>query len=408
MSVRAHRNHNIDPAVVRSSQFDRIFQTQFPGNYGGSSEQVFSQPLVYTPSGDDTQYVYVATTQNNVYKLDAQTGEILASRDLHIPFLVEDLNGCTDINPHIGVTGTGVIDPETDTYYFLAKTYEDQTQINVAQGRPDGRYYLHALDVNDLSERPNFPVDLEGTISRNNPTRMFNGGDHLQRPGLLHVGQWIYAGLGSHCVHYNFTGWVMGWDKTTGEQIERFSTQGEGVPNDVEGAGIWMSGGGLAYDGAGSIFYATGNGYASQLAEVPVNGRDPPTALEQAAVHMTIQDDGTLDVVDFFMPEEKRELDGADMDLGTSPLQILPSEFSCGNVQRIGVVTGKSGKTYWLNLDDLGGYRNGGVGLDNVLQIYQHENSVYAGAGVYPLEGGYIYINGKTAILPVFNPSRHH
>jgi hypothetical protein len=99
--------------------------------------------------------------------------------------------------------------------------------------------------------------------------------------------------------------------------------------------------------------------------------------------------------VDFFMPWEKTQLDGADRDLGTSPLELLPSEFSCGDIRRIGVVTGKSGKTYWLNLDNLGGYQNGPNKLDNIIQVYQNENSVYAGAGVYPLEGGYIYINGK-------------
>jgi hypothetical protein len=59
----------------------------------------------------------------------------------------------------------------------------------------------------------------------------------------------------------------------------------------------------------------------------------------------------------------------------------------------MGVVTGKSGKTYWLDLDNLGGYQNGPNKLDDVIQVYQNENSVYAGAGVYPLEGGYIYIN---------------
>jgi hypothetical protein len=154
-----------------------------------------------------------------------------------------------------------------------------------------------------------------------------------------------------------------------------------------------MSGGGLASDGKGSMFYATGNGYASQLDNIPVSGRNPPTSLEEAAVHMTINDDGTLTVVDFFMPWEKKALDGADKDLGTSPLEILPSQFSCGIYQRIGVVTGKSGKTYWINLDDMGGYQNGPNKLDNVIQVTQNENSVYAGAGVYPLEGGYIYIN---------------
>ena len=396
----------MDPAIVGSSEFDQLFRTELPGNYKGYKEQIFSQPLVYTPEGSDRQFVYFATTQNNVYKLDAQTGEIVASRSLHIPFLTADLDGCVDINPTIGIIGTGVIDPSSETLFLAAKTYLDQDGGENPQGRPAGRYYLHALDVNDLSERDNYPINLEGTVARNSPVRAFNGGILLQRPALLQQGQYIYAAFGSHCVQYDFTGWIIAWDKTTGELVERFVTQGEGVPLDKKGAGIWMSGGGLASDDAGSIFFATGNGYASQLAKIPVKGYNPPTALEQAAVHLSMNEDGTLDVVDFFMPHEKQELDGADKDLGTSPLQILPSEFSCGTYTRIGVITGKSGKTYWLNLDNLGGYRNGADGLDDVIQVYQNENSVYAGAGVYPLEGGYIYINGKYAACHASSPLR--
>ncbi|KUJ19463.1 WSC-domain-containing protein [Mollisia scopiformis] len=386
-------NHNMDPAIVGSSQFGQLFKTALPGKYGGAAEQVFSQPLVYTTPSDGIQYVYLATTQNNLYKINAKTGAIVLSRNLAIPFLTSDLNGCVDINPHVGVTATGVIDPDTDTLYLTSKTYSDQRQINVAQGKPSGRYFLHAINVNDLSERPNFPVNLEGVVARNNPIRSFNGGIHHQRPALLHTGRYIYAGFASHCVQYNFTGWIMGWDKTTGAQVERWATEGGGVPNTTPGAGVWMSGGGLASDDAGSLFFASGNGYASQLSTIPVNGRNPPTSLEEAAVHMTINDDGSLTIVDFFMPWEKTQLDGADRDLGTSPLELLPKEFSCGDIQRIGVVTGKSGKTYWLNLDDLGGYQNGPNKLDDIIQVYQNENSVYAGAGVYPLEGGYIYIN---------------
>ncbi|KAK7425150.1 hypothetical protein QQX98_000064 [Neonectria punicea] len=386
-------NHNMDPAIVGSPQFDMLFKTPLPGTYVGYAEQVFSQPLVYTPSKGTTQYVYWATSQNNVYKMNAKTGEIVASRNLHIPFLTADLDGCVDINPCIGVTATGVIDPATDTLYLTAKTYLKQDAGPVAQGRPAGRYYVHALDVSDLSERPNFPVNLEGLIATNNPERMFTGGIHHQRPGLLHTGQFIYAGFASHCVQYNFTGWIIGFDKTSGNIVERWATQGKGVPADVKGGGIWMSGGGLSSDDAGSMFFATGNGYASQLATIPVNGFDPPTSMEEAAVHMNINSDGSLKIVDFFMPYEKQELDGGDKDLGTSPLEMLPSQFSCGDVKRMGVVTGKSGKTYWLNLDNLGGYRNGLNHKDKVIQVFQNENSVYAGAGVYPLEGGYIYIN---------------
>ncbi|OAA65943.1 legume lectin domain containing protein [Niveomyces insectorum RCEF 264] len=385
-------NHNMDPAIVGSSEFAQIFKTKLPGAYNGAAEQIFSQPLVYTPA-DGNQYVYFATTQNNVYKLDAKTGEILVSRNLGIPFLTADLNGCVDINPCVGVTSTGVIDPDTDTLYLTSKTYADQNGGTGPQGKPNGRYYLHALDVNNLTEQAHFPVDLEGIVARNNPARSFNGGIHHQRPGLLHSGQYIYAGFASHCVQYNFTGWLMGFDKTTGTVVEHFATEGEGVPNTTPGGGIWMSGGGLASDDRGSLFFGTGNGYASQLSTVPVEGHNPPTSLEEAAVHMTLNDDGSVTLVDFFMPQEKQALDGADKDLGTSPLELLPSEFACGNVSHMGVITGKSGKTYFLDLDDLGGYRTGPNSGDRVIQVYQNENSVYAGAGVYPLEGGYVYIN---------------
>ncbi|KAI4115242.1 MAG: hypothetical protein LQ345_004126 [Seirophora villosa] len=382
----------MDPSVVGSPQFGQLWTSKLPGDYRGSLEQIFHQPLVYTLD-DGIQYVFIATSQNNVYKINAKTGTIVASRNLHIPFLTQEIIPCLDINPNVGVTGTGVIDPSTDTWYLAAKTYEDQT--DQVKGLDNGRYFFHAIDVNTLDEKPGFPKPLEGTIAKNNPKRVFQGGKHLQRPALLLSGQYVYAAFASHCVQYNFTGWVMGWDKTSGAIVERFSTQGGLEPVTVPGGGIWMSGGGLATDGKGSMYYSTGNGYASQLHGNPVPGRQPPTALEEAVVNMKINDDGSLTTVDFFMPWEKEQLDGADKDLGTTPFELLPPEtFTCPNAKRMGVVTGKSGKTYILNLDNLGGYQMGANKLDAIPQeAIQNENSVYAGAGVYPLEGGYIYIN---------------
>lgn len=50
----------------------------------------------------------------------------------------------------------------------------------------------------------------------------------------------------------------------------------------------------------------------------------------------------------------------AKSDLGTTPLELLqPDVFACPNVKRMGVVIGKSGKMYILNLDNLGGYQQG-------------------------------------------------
>jgi len=83
----------MDPAVVGSPNFGNVFQTQFLGNFNGiGAEQIFSQPLVFT-GNDGIQYVFVATTQNNIYKLNAKTGAIVASRNMHVPFLSADLNG---------------------------------------------------------------------------------------------------------------------------------------------------------------------------------------------------------------------------------------------------------------------------------------------------------------------------
>ncbi|KAF2711719.1 WSC-domain-containing protein [Pleomassaria siparia CBS 279.74] len=394
-------NHNMDPNVVGSSDFGQIFKTLLPGNFNGmAAEQIFASPLVYT-GNDGVQHVYVSTTQNNLYKLNAKTGAIVMSRNLHVPFLQVELESCVDINPLIGITATGVIDPVTGIWYVTSKTYTEQFQNGNFSptnppGRLNGRYWQHAVHTEDLSEAAGWPVLIDGTVFRNNPNRMFIGGNQHSRPGALLVGDYLYTGYASHCVQYNYTGAIIGVHKTTGQIIEAYAMEGGPEPNSIRGGGVWMSGGGLAYDGRGSMYFATGNGYASQLKATgnAVPGRTPPTSLEEAAINAKIHADGTLSIIDFFMPWEKTQLDGADKDLGSSPLEILPSDvFSCPNQRRIGVVTGKSGKTYWLDLDNLGGYQMGANSLDAAIQVFQNENSVYVGAGVLPLGGGYVYIS---------------
>ena len=254
----------MDPAVVSSQQFGLLFRTALPGkNPNGVPEQIFGSPLVYTAS-DGVQYVYVATTMNNIYKIDAKKGTIAASRNVGRPFLQTDLGTCTDISPVIGVTATGVIDPASGTWFFSSKTYVDQDP-NGATGRPNGRYYIHGVSTDDLSEKPSFPTDIEYTVARNNPLRSFTGGIHHQRPGLLLFKDYVYVGFASHCIQYNYTGWIMGFKKDTGSLVEAYAMEGAGVGNTVSGAGVWMSGGGLASNGIDSIYWSSGNGQASQL-----------------------------------------------------------------------------------------------------------------------------------------------
>lgn len=205
-------------------------------------------------------------------------------------------------------------------------------------------------------------------------------------------------------VQWNFTGWIFGWHKETGKIVAKFAMEG-GREKSAIGGGVWMSGGGLASDNPGRMFFATGNGYASQLADDPVPGRFPPTALEEAVVNMAINDDGSLTPVDFFMPWEKRDLDAMDKDLGTSGFVLLdPTTFSTALVKRIGCVAGKTGKLYFLNLEDLGGYQMGPGRRDKVLQTVQMAAPVFSSAGSYPLEGGYVYITpvGKETVAYKF------
>ncbi|KAF1979686.1 hypothetical protein BU23DRAFT_636887 [Bimuria novae-zelandiae CBS 107.79] len=281
---------------------------------GFAVEQIFAAPLVYT-GNDGIEYIYVATTQNNLYKLDAKTD-------------------CVDINLLIGITVTGIVDPDTEI--CPRKT----------SGRLNGRMWQHAVHTEDLSEVFGWPIPLEGLAFRNNPKRLFLSGNQHARPGALIISNYLYTGYASHCIMYNYTGAIIGFNKNTGKIVEAFATEGGPEPVSVPRGGL----------------KATGN-------DVP--GRSPPSSLEEAAVNARLMMTARSQSLISSCHTRRSPLDGADRDLGTTPLVLLPSDtFTCPNHRRIGVVTSKSGKTYWLNLDNLGGYQQGPNFGDDVIQVY--------------------------------------
>ena len=130
----------MQPSIVGSSSFGILWAKTF-----NPKELWYAKPLVYTPPGQK-QLVFTASNQNWIRTVDAVTGNPIASRQVQPPFLQSDI-GCTDMPNTIGecdiacvsisilvhnvelislgIAGTPVIDPGSNTVYFFAKGYQN-------------------------------------------------------------------------------------------------------------------------------------------------------------------------------------------------------------------------------------------------------------------------------------------
>lgn len=156
--------------------------------------------------------------------------------------------------------------------------------------------------------------------------------------------------------------------------------------------GIWQSGMALATDGANRLFWVSGNGVGHENQGVPASGSSGCKTLGEAAVNLGIGDGGKLSLTDYFQPYDYQGMDGGDQDFGSGGIALLdPGTFKGTGVSRIAVTSGKNGKIYILNANNLGGYKLGPGQTDGVIQTIVTNKAVFGGVGSYPLEGGYIY-----------------
>jgi iron transport multicopper oxidase len=351
------------PAAVTNSSFGALFTTAVDG-------QVYAQPLV---SGDT---LVVATEKNNVYGLAAATGAPRWTRNLGVPW-TNDI-GCPDLLPTIGVTSTPVIDPATHTVYVVNKTYASGTSGPAA-------WWMHAMDVATGAERTGFPVAIAGT-AQNAPSRTFAPTNELQRPGLLLNNGVVYAAFGSLCDISPFAGWIFGI--TTGGTLR---TRWSAMTSSSDGAGIWQSGSGIMSDAPGRLFVATGN--PGFVLTAPTAGSKPPADLGIAVVRLAVQSDGRLQAKDFFSPRNAPDASTRNIDLGAGgPVGLPNAYFGTAQFPHLMFVQGKDGYAYLLNRDNLGGYRQGVGGGDAVVTRIGPFGGVWGKAGVWPGDGGYLYV----------------
>ena len=114
----------------------------------------------------------------------------------------------------------------------------------------------------------------------------FNTKQENQRAALLLENNHVIIGWSSHCDSDPWHGWVMSYNASSSAQEAVFNTSSNGSRN-----GVWMSGGGLAADASGNIYFPTGNG--------TWNGT---TDFGDSVVKLGPPASGNFPVLDYFSP----------------------------------------------------------------------------------------------------------
>jgi hypothetical protein len=368
VSVTTWRNDNarsgqnlsetiLNPSNVNATQFGKLFSRAVDGF-------VYAQPLYLssvTINGESHNVLYVATEHDSVYAFDADNNGGSNANPLWYASLLSTAHGAAagattvpstvlgyDISPEIGITGTPVIDPSTGTLYVVSKTLEGATFVQ----------RLHALDVTSGAEKYGGPVVIAATVpgtgnGSSNGSLTFDSEWENQRPSLLLLNGIVYIGFAAHGDAGPWHGWILGYSETTLKQTGAFCASPNGT-----GAGVWMSGAGLAAEVIdpvnhpfGRMFVPTGNGdyTAAKPYTAGMDYGDTILNLDLTNGVPTVQDN--------FTSVNQAQMDANDGDQGSAGLLILPNQ-TVGSYPHLLVQEGKSGCLYLLNRDNLGGYRS--------------------------------------------------
>ena len=390
-NARTGANQNetlLTPSNVRASTFGKLFTYNVDG-------YVYAQPLyvsgVNIPGQGIHNIVFVATEHNSVYAFDADTNAGQANGLLWKvnlgPSAATPNNdfgtrygGFQTIVPEVGITGTPVIDLASATLYVDAFTHEGSSYF----------HRVHALNIFDGTERAFSPAQVSASISGNgvgssNGVLAFEPKQHLQRSALTLAGGILYAAYAGYDDTDPYHGWVIGFNSTNLQQLPSYvfnTTPNANVAsygtNAGEG-GIWMAGCGLSADGAGSLYFAVGNG--------SFNALNNAGGTEYADSFIRLSTSGGLSVADYFTPYNQQYLADNNVDVGSGGLLLLPDQP--GGVPHLMLGGGKQGIMYLMNRDMMTSGNN----------HYNSEGSSDAVLQTFPLGGAVMhtpaYFNGK-------------
>jgi hypothetical protein len=298
------QEYALNTSTVKAATFGKRFACAIDAS-------AYAQPLWaanVSISGGTHNVLIAATVHDTVYAFDADASpcqtywskSLLASGETWVNNM--DVGGSTDLAPDIGIVGTPVIDPATNTIYVVSKSKNGATI----------HQRLHALSLVDGSEKFSGPQEIAATFNGSS----FSPLSQNQRAGLALLNGVVYIAWGSHGDIGTYYGWILGYNAATLTQVSVF--------NDDPGVGfggIWMSGGAPAADSSNNLYVITGNGNF----------------------------DGVTLFGDSFLKLATPGLTG-----GATILIDQPS----GPVQRLAIGGGKEGTVFLLNRDSLGGNTN--------------------------------------------------
>jgi hypothetical protein len=367
---------SLAPTQITEERFKRVFSVALEG-------QIYAQPLVANGT------LLVVTEDDWAYGLNPVTGEERWGKQFGTAVESGKPGApieCTDVEPRVGITGTPVIDTETNTAYFVANQYASGSAGPIV-------WKMHAINLSTGEELPDFPVEIKGK-ARNLAGVEFEPAQELERPALLMLNGVVYAAFGSHCDEEPYKGFIVGVSSASGSVTTMWAASGHGDS-------IWQSGGGLISDGPGQILFTTGNAYSTEpglwdpspgepAAEAGAHGK-----LGEAVIRVEVQPEGELAAKNYFSPFNDVELDQKDHDLGSAAPVALPSPyFGNAKVPHLLVQEGKQGSVYLLNRDNLGGREPESAKRNNVVQELPEafKGGVWGAAAVWPGEGGYVDI----------------
>ena len=334
------QEYALTPALLTTATFGKLFTCAIDA-------AAYAQPLWVANvsiSGVPHNVVYVETEHDTIYAFDADASPCVTLKSQSLLGTSEtwlshtDVN-TTDINPDIGIVGTPVIDPATNTIYLVAKS-KSTTGTNYIQR-------LHALSLTDLSERANSPVTI-ATGGVGSFALIQN-----QRPGLALNGNNVYVTWASHGDNGPYHGYIYEYDKTSLAQLNAFND----TPSGSLG-GIWMAGAAPAIDSAGNLFCITGNGTFNAA-----NSNYGDSFLKLS---------GSLSLVDYFTPSDQSSDESSDADFGSGGAAML-IDSTGGTTPNLAVGGGKDAALYVLNRDNMGHF-----GDANAVQKLQPGGGIFS------------------------------